>query len=108
MLVKDSNHNKEAVAKEEEFRPTRASSSPTSSFRDEVEDNREELEEETQDGYHVAIDAVFGVILPQIVQTWHQMLAEEASRPQGEEDAARLAIAASLLHVVSPPVYMRW
>ena len=108
MLDRDNSNRKEAVAKEEGLRATRASSRSISSTRHEVEDNGEELEEEILDGYHVVIDAVLGVILPQTARTWYRMLAEEAFRPQGVEDAARLATAASLLHVVNPHGYMRW
>ena len=108
MLDQEDNNSREAVAKEEGLRATRASSRSTSSTRHEEEDSREELEEEILDWYHVVIDAVLGVILPQIARTWYRMLAEEASRPQGVEDAARLATAASLLHVVNPHGYMRW
>ena len=108
MLDKGNNHNREAVARDEEFRATRVSSRSTNSTRHEVEDSREELEEEILDGYHVVIDAVLGDILPQTARTWYRMLVEEASRPQGVEDAARLATAVSQLRVVSPHVYMRW
>ena len=108
MPVRDNSNPREAVAKDKEFRATRASSSLTSSTRHEAEDSREELEEELLDGYHVVIVAVLGVISPQIAQTWYRMLAEEASRPQGVEDVASQATAVRRLHVVSPPVYMRW
>ena len=107
-MLGGNNHNREAVARDDELRATRASSTSISKFRDEGEDNREELEEETQDGYHVVIAAVHGVILPQIAPTWYKMLAEEASRPQGVEDVASPATAARRLHVVNPHVYMRW
>ena len=96
------------MARDEEFRATRASSRSTSSTRHEVEDSREELEEEILDGYHVVIVVVLGVILPQIAQTWYKMLAEEASRPQGVEDVASQATAVRRLREVNPHVYMRW
>ena len=108
MLDKDNNNRKGAVAKEEGLRATRANNRSISSFRDEVEDNSEELEDATVDGYQSAIAAVLGAILPRTAPLWYKMLVEEAFRPQGEEDAARLATAASLLHVVNPHGYMRW
>ena len=108
MLDRDNNNRKGAVARDVGLRATRASSTSISNFRDEVEDNREELEEEIQDGYHVVIVVVLGDILPQIAPTWYRLLEEEASRPQGVEDVASPATAARRLHVVNPHVYTRW
>ena len=108
MLDRGNNYNREAVARDAGLRATRASSTSISNFRDEVEDNREELEEEIQDGYHVVIVVVLGDILPQIAPTWDRLLVEEASRPQGVEDVASPATAARRLHVVNPHVYTRW
>ena len=65
-MLGGNNHNREAVARDDKLRATRASSRLTSSTTHEAEDSREELEEEILDGYHVVIDAEPGVILPQI------------------------------------------
>ena len=108
MPDRDSHNSREAVAKEEGFRATKASSRSTSSTKHEEEDNSEELEDATVDGYQSAIAAVLGATLPRTAPLWYKMLEEEASRPQGGEDAARLATAASLLRVVNPHGYMRW
>ena len=99
---------REDVARVEGIRANRASSQSISSTKTEVEDNNEELEDATVDGCQSVIAAVLGVTLPRIAPLWYKMLDEEASRPQGVEDAARPATAASLLHVVNPHVYTRW
>ena len=111
MLDRGNSSSREDVAKDEgtrAIRANRASSRQSSSHRQEVEDNSEELEEETVDGCQSVIAAVLGVTLPRIAPLWYRMLVEEAFRPQGAEDAVSLATAVRLLHVVSPHVYMRW
>ena len=107
MLDRDNNNRKGAVARDVGLRATRANSRSISSTRHEVEDNSEELEDATVDGYQSAIAAVLGATLPRTAPLWYKMLVEEASRPQGVEDEVSLA-SATKLPTVSPLVYMHW
>ena len=108
MLDREDSSSREDVARVEGIRAIKANHRQLSRNRCKGEDSREEQEEETVDGYQSVIAVVPGVTLPQGAPLWYRMREEEASRPQGVEDAASLATAVRLPPVVNPHVYMRW